>query len=90
MINLRRLFTTAQPEPMHHSSGIYTPLRAPWIVTDQNDSRFEKLTWQEAHAIAVRENRVTATLDLGWGQVAYQRDRDGRIEVAAFHHDSSD
>lgn len=81
----------------HHPSarGVYFPLRGPWIVTDQHDFSWqrryrEKLPWKEAMFMASAEGKVTDTLDLHIGQVAYQRSVTGEIEIAAYHYCTGD
>lgn len=83
--------TTAPGRP--ESKGMFMPLKGPWIITGQHDPTFQKfqeMKWEDVKFIASGKGILSDTLNVTWGNVAYQEAADGGIEIAAYHYDTSD
>lgn len=87
---MREQFVPTVAQPIHQHKGVYLPLRGPWIITSQNDETYRGLSWKDAQFVASRDGKLFNTLSVSWGQVAYQADESGGVEIAAYNTDSSD
>lgn len=85
----RELYTRNFPGGSSQESGVYLPLRGPFVIIGQF-SVFLCTKWSDAKSIAEVAGKLSDTLDIQRGQIAYQEGPQDSVEVAAYHYCTSD